>query len=132
MNLYQRCAGGHQQPQMRELVGVFEQMLGEVQSVTLVIDALDESKVRRDLLQWIASPHQHCKFLLLSRSERDIEDTLASWLPPDRVVTLEDEPTGEDLKAYIRHRLEDESNLKRMVSTHNEITDVLVARAGGM
>lgn len=132
MKLYQKCAGGHQQPQMEELVGVFEQMLGEVQNVTLVIDALDESKERRDLLRWITSSHQQCKFVLFSRSELDIKEALTSWLPPNCVLTLEDEPTGEDIKAYVHHRLEFESNLERMVSMHDEIIDALVEKAGGM
>jgi hypothetical protein len=132
MKLYKSCDSGHQQPQMKELVNVFEQMMGELRSVTVVLDALDESRERRDVLQWITSPHQHCKFVLLSRSERDIQEALASWLPSERVVTLEYEPTDEDLKAYIHHRIEVESNLRRMKSMHDEISDVLVAKAGGM
>jgi hypothetical protein len=124
---------GFQQPHIQNLVKVLEQMIGELSNVTVVLDALDESKERRDLLRWITSSlDQHCRVLLLSRSESNIEDDLASWLPPDCVITLEDEPIGEDLKAYIHYRLEVEHNLKRMRSIHDEITDVLVAKAGGM
>lgn len=130
---YESCTGGHQQPQMKDLVIVFQQMIGELRNVTVVLDALDESKERRDVLRWMtSSEHERCSFVLLSRSERDIEEALDSWLPSDGIVTLEHEPTGEDFKAYIHHRLEVETNLKRMVSMHNEITDVLVAKAGGM
>ena len=133
MELYQKCAGGHQQPQMNELVNLFEQMSAELRGVTVVLDALDESKERRDLLRWITSPaNQLCKFILFSRSELDIEDGLASWLPSDRVVTLEDEPVGEDLKVYVHYRLEVESNLSRLRSMHEEISEVLVEKAGGM
>lgn len=132
MKLYKSYASGHQQPQMKGLVNVFEQMMGELRSVTVVLYALDESRERRDLLQWITSPHQHCKVVLLSRSERDIVEALASWLPPDSVVTLEDEPRGRDFKAYIQYRLEVESNLSRMKSMHDEVSDVLVKKAGGM
>lgn len=131
--LCESCACGHQQPQTKELVKVFEQMAGELRGVTVVLDALDESRERRNLLQWIASsPQQHCRFVLLSRSERDIEEALTSWLPSDRVVTLEDEPVDEDLRAYIHYRLEVESNLSRMKSMHDMISGVLVAKAGGM
>jgi hypothetical protein len=124
---------GTQQPHMKDLVKVFGKLIDELSNVTVVLDALDESKERRNLLQWItSSPNQHCKFFLLSRSESNIEDALTSWLPPDCAITLEDEPIGEDCKAYIHYRLEIENNLKRMRSIHNEITDVSVAKAGGM
>jgi hypothetical protein len=134
--LLERCAGGNQRPQMKELVNVFWEMVGQLQIVTVVLDALDECKERRELLRWItsfsSSKHQHCKFILLSRWESDIEDALASWLPPNRAITLEEEPIEEDLNAYIHYRLEMEHNLKRMQSIHDEITDVLVTKAGGM
>jgi hypothetical protein len=132
-NLLEDCARGTQKPHIKDLVKVFEQMIGELRSVTVVLDALDESNETRDLLRWITSyPVQHCRFLLLSRSESNIADALATWLPPGCTITLEDEPVGEDLKAYIHYRLEVENNLKRMKSIHTEITDVLVAKAGGM
>jgi hypothetical protein len=101
-----------------------------------VLDALDECKERYELLRWITSlstsTNQHCKFIPLSRWESDIEDALASWLPPNCAFTLEEEPIDEDLNAYIHYRLEMEHNLKRMKSIHDEITDVLVTKAGGM
>jgi len=133
MELYKSCAGGDQQPQMRDLVKVFGEIIVELRSVTVILDALDESTDRRDLLRWItASPNQHCKFILLSRSEIEIEEALASWPSPGRTITLEDEPMGEDLKVYIQFRLQEASNLNRMKSMHNEISDVLVKKAGGM
>jgi hypothetical protein len=134
--LFESCAGGTQQPQMKDLIKVVEQMIGELRSVTVVLDALDESKDRRDLLRWITTlptpTVQHCKFILLSRSERDIEDALASWLPPNRAITLEDEPMSEDIRSYIHYRLESESSSNGIKSMHNEISDVLVTKAGGM
>jgi hypothetical protein len=134
--LLEGCAGGTQRPQIKELVKVFQEMAGEFRSVTVVLDALDESKERRDLLRWIGSfsisTDQHCKFILLSRPERDIEEALASWLPPNGAITLEGEPIGEDLKSYIHYRLESESSFNGIKKMHNEISDVLVMRAGGM
>jgi hypothetical protein len=134
--LLEGCAGGTQRPQTKELVEVFQEMAGEVRSVTVVLDALDESKERPDLLRWIESfsisTDHHCKFILLSRPERDIEAALASWLTPNGAITLEGEPIDEDLNAYIHYRLEMEHNLKRMKSIHDEITDVLITKASGM
>jgi hypothetical protein len=134
--LSESCGRGTQQPHVADLIKVFGEMTGELKSVTVVLDALDECKERRELLRWITlsstSTNQHCKFMLLSRSEIDIEDALASWLPPNCAITLEDEPIDEDLNAYIHYRLEMESNLKRMKSIHDEVADVLIRKAGGM
>jgi hypothetical protein len=134
--LLENCAGGTQQSQIKGLVKVFQEIASEVRSVTVILDALDESRERRDLLRWIASfsisTDQHCKFILLSRPERDIEEALASWLPPNGAITLEGEPIGEDLKSYIHYRLESESSFNGIKKMHNEISDVLVMRAGGM
>lgn len=111
-------------------------MAGEVRSVTVVLDALDESRERRDLLRWIASfsnpTDQHCKFILLSRPERDIEEALASWLPRHGTITLEGEPIGEDLKSYIHYRLGSESSFQGIKKMHDAILNVLVRKAGGM
>jgi hypothetical protein len=131
--LSESCGRGTQRPLTSDLVRVFEQMADEFRSVTVVLDALDESKERRDLLRWIASvPNQHCRFLLLSRSDKDIEDVLASWLSSDHTITLEDEPIGEDLKSYIHYRLESETSFQGIRTMHHEISDALVTKAGGM
>ncbi|KAI4852197.1 hypothetical protein E4T44_01647 [Aureobasidium sp. EXF-8845] len=134
--LAESCQRGTQHPHTADLIRVFGEMIGQLQSVTVVLDALDECKERRELLGWITSfstsTNQHCKFILLSRWESDIEDALASWLPPNGAITLEEEPIDEDLNAYIHYRLETEHNLKRMKSIHDEITDVLVTKACGM
>lgn len=115
------------------LQSVFGQMVDTVQNVTIVLDALDESTTRPELLKWITSfPSGHGRFLLTSRSEMEIEDFLTSWLPSNCAITLENEPVGDDIKAYVHHRLETERNLSRWRSMHNTISDTLVEKASGM
>jgi hypothetical protein len=77
-------------------------------------------------------PTSTADFLLLSRSDKDIEDVLASWLSSDHTITLEDEPIGEDLKSYIHYRLESETSFQGIRTMHHEISDALVTKAGGM
>ncbi|THX55486.1 hypothetical protein D6D06_04888, partial [Aureobasidium pullulans] len=115
------------------LQSVFGQMVDTVQNVTIVLDALDESTTRPELLKWITSfPSGHGRFLLTSRSEMEIEDFLTSWLPSNCAITLENEPVDDDIKAYVHHRLEIERNLSRWRSMHNKISDTLVEKASGM
>lgn len=115
------------------LVSLFDEMTAKLQTVAIVLDALDESSEYLELLRWITSPsRKNCRFLLTSRSERHIEEMLASWLPPNCTVTLEKEPVDEDIKAYIDHRLQTEGRLSRWKSIHETISCTLVQQADGM
>lgn len=133
MRLFESSSCGHEQPQTTELVQVFNSMVNGLRDVTVVLDALDESKDRRDLLRWIAATmNEACKFVLTSRSERDIEEFFASWSSPKRSVTLDSDLVGNDIKAYVHYRLEQEEHLSRWRSMHEDIADTLVEKAAGM
>lgn len=133
MELLKARSHGSEQPRISELTRLFNQMVSELRHVTVVLDALDESSEKRDLLHWItSSAHQKCKFVLMSRSEREIEESLAMWLSLDCTLTLENEPVDADIKAYVQHRLGIETNLSRWRSMHDRISTILVEKAGGM
>lgn len=133
MDLFKRHNDGKKPIHREALQEVFDQMMETVQDVTIVLDALDESSGKHDLLNWITSPsNQHFKFVVTSRSEKEIGQSLAAWLPADCVVTLEDEPVGDDIEAYVHDRLETEKNLSCWLSMHDLISEALVKKAGGM
>lgn len=133
MQLFKSNRDGREQPRTTALIKTCSQMMHDLQDVPVVLDALDESVERSDLIQWITSPcNENCKFILTSRSERDIEESLAPWVGSHDTITLEDEAVDADIKAYIHYRLETESRLSRWTTTHGEIVDVLVKKAAGM
>ncbi|KAG9524153.1 ankyrin repeat protein, partial [Aureobasidium melanogenum] len=133
LKLFGSSHNGHEQPQTKRLEETFNQMVGELQDVIVVLDALDESKDRRDLLRWItSSASQTCRFVLTSRSERDIEESLAPWLSPDSTISLESDLVGDDIEAYVHGRLKKEKHLSRWKSMHGEIATYLVNKAAGM
>lgn len=133
LRLFKHSHNGREQPQILQLAEVFNQMVSQLQDVILVLDALDESKDRRDLLRWItSSPSRVCRFVLTSRCERDIEEFLASWLSPNDTITLESDLVSDDIKSYVQHRLEQEEHLSRMKSIHGSIVSTLVEKAAGM
>lgn len=133
LKLFGTSRNGHVQPQTIMLEETFNQMASEPQDVIVVLDALDESKDRHDLLRWItSSSSQTCRFILTSRSERDIEERFASWLSSSRTVTLESNLVGDDIEAYVRYTLEEEEHLSRWKSMHKEIANTLVDKAAGM
>ncbi|THZ24636.1 hypothetical protein D6C91_03233 [Aureobasidium pullulans] len=128
---FEKHNDGYEQPPTESLVELLDQMICDFRSVTIVLDALDESNGTQSILQWITSRNR-CKFLLTGRPERDIEEALTQWLPSNCAITLENEPMDDDIKAYVHHKLETEKNLSRWKSIHNLISDTLVEKAGGM
>lgn len=128
---FEKFKEGYEQPSTESLVDLFDQMVCDLRSVTIVLDALDESTGTQSILRWITS-RNHCKFVLTGRPESDIEKALTLWLPSDCAITLENEPVHNDIKAYVQHNLETERNLSRWKSMHNFISDTLVKKAGGM
>ncbi|KAG9660854.1 ankyrin repeat protein, partial [Aureobasidium melanogenum] len=133
LKLFEDSRRGDEQPQTTQLAEVFSQMVSELQDVIVVLDALDESKDRRDLLRWITSSSgRTCKFVLTSRSERDIEACFASWLSPNDTMTLGADFLGDDIEAYIHYRLKEDEHLSRWKSMHGEITSALLGKAAGM
>ncbi|KAG9532240.1 Pfs, NACHT and ankyrin domain protein, partial [Aureobasidium melanogenum] len=133
LKLFETSRHGHEQPQTIQLVEVFNQMVSGSQDLIVVIDALDESKDRRDLLRWITSSSGRTyRFILTSRAERDIEEFFASWLSPNGIITLESDLVGDDIEAYVHYRLEEEEHLSRWKSMHEEITSTFLKKAAGM
>ncbi|THY49200.1 ankyrin repeat protein, partial [Aureobasidium pullulans] len=53
MELLKARSHGSEQPRISELTRLFNQMVSELRHVTIVLDALDESSEKRDLLHWI-------------------------------------------------------------------------------
>lgn len=133
LKLFKSSLQGIEQPQTMQLVEVFNQMASEPQDVIVVLDALDESEEKRDLLRWItSSSNQTCKFILTSRWEIEIERALAPWLSPNRTITMESDLVDDDIEAYVHYRLEEEDDLSRWISMHEEIISTLVDKAAGM
>lgn len=134
MKTYKDHKDGTEQPLTKTLMNLFVWMLGQLKNVTIVLDALDESVEKHDLLQWLKtlSSGHRCNFVLTSRSERELDDSLTLWLPSNHIITLENESIGEDIEAYVRYNLSTRDNLSRWVSIHDLISDALVEKAGGM
>ncbi|KAH0277552.1 Pfs, NACHT and ankyrin domain protein, partial [Aureobasidium melanogenum] len=133
LKLFESSRDGREQPQTIQLVEIFNQMVSGSQDLIIVLDALDESKDRRDLLRWItSSANQTCKFILTSRPERDIEECFVPWLSPNSTISLESDLVGDDIEAYVHYRLKEEAHLSRWKSMHEEIVSTLVDKAAGM
>lgn len=108
---------GDRQPSTSSLQDVLEAMLSGVGSVTIILDALDESKPRHELLAWLKKPLEgtrfFCRLLITARREIDIESAMQCWTrAEDRKPTQQNE-VNKDIRAYVKDRVRNGDDLKR-------------------
>lgn len=76
-------------------------MLGRINGgVSIVLDALDESKPKKELLDWlkilINSPRIFCRLIVTARSEEDIDSALEGWTQAEERVLIQEHQAIED------------------------------------
>ncbi|KAI4853704.1 Pfs, NACHT and ankyrin domain protein [Aureobasidium sp. EXF-8845] len=130
---------GIRQPSTSSLQSVLQDMLSGVGSVSIVLDALDESKPREELLAWlktlIQSTHVSCRLLVISRREEDIESAFQSWTHAEERILIQQDEVNKDISTYVIDRVRNGDDLKRWRSRpdlQKEIETRLMKKAGGM
>jgi hypothetical protein len=105
-NMFLACQDGSQQPALESLKDVLNSMLGKTENITIVLDALDESCTRRDLLAWIRSiltlKPTTIRLLVTSRREQDIESTLETLMDSNFMVDIQNGLVDGDIRSYVR------------------------------
>ncbi|KAG2002677.1 hypothetical protein GB937_009642 [Aspergillus fischeri] len=137
--LFSLCEEGGQQPTFKSLFATFLQMIDHLETIYIVIDALDECNTRSNLLLWIetltSSRPAGPQLLVTSRREEDIESELKRWLCPGSHVAIQHDPVNQDICAYIHKRLQTDREFERWQSepsVQNEIETELMKKADGM
>ncbi|KAK3614007.1 hypothetical protein LTR22_027927, partial [Elasticomyces elasticus] len=133
---YRQHKDGQEQPLVEALQRCFKSMVAGAAYVRIILDALDESNTRRDLLRWIQSlhPSSHFQLLVTSRKEGDIESTLISCVQPEAIVPIQTDAVNADIKEYVGIRLREGKAFDRWRGRNeeNEIEQMLVGKADGM
>jgi hypothetical protein len=105
-DMYLACQDGSQQPTLDSLKDVLSSMLGKTENIIIIVDALDESCTKRDLLAWIRSiltfKPTTIRLLVTSRREQDIESTLKRLIDSDAMVDIQNGLVDEDIRSYVR------------------------------
>jgi hypothetical protein len=105
-NIFLVCQSGSQQPTLESLKDVFNSMLGKTENITIVVDALDESCTKRDLLAWMRSilalKPTTIRLLVTSRREQDIESTLETLIDSNFMVDIQNGLVDGDIRSYVR------------------------------
>jgi Cdc6-like AAA superfamily ATPase len=137
-SLYRTCTDGQRQPAYDSLLETLQQMIGVFQEIYLVIDALDESSDRYELLANIKEmtswKDANLHTLVTSRREKDIVDSM-EYLTDQEKVCIQNIHINDDIRAYVRGRLFTDPKLKRWRNQPRvqlEIEITLMEKVDGM
>jgi len=111
-----------------------------IESIQIVIDALDECKTRTELLVWIqelvkAEGTDRIQLLVSSRKEEDIGRALYSCLTEYDSISIQGQAVDADIKAYVHGMIRSENGFQRWsarTDVLDEIETELMKKAGGM
>jgi SpoVK/Ycf46/Vps4 family AAA+-type ATPase len=137
--LWGSTGGGSQRSSKESLQDVLLVMLSKVTEVSIVLDALDESSTRNDVLAWLRDVLEAksfaCRILVTARKEEDIESALRRWMRPEDVINIQKDDANEDIRSYVIHTVRNSMELERwhkVPAVQDEIETELVTRADGM
>jgi len=133
------CENGQSPPPVDVLLSVLRSLVGEFPHTYLVIDALDESGKREELMeilqdisQWnVAGLH----VVLTSRKEHDIATTLEVILQSENIICIESGEVDVDIRSHVQHQLRHDRNFQKWrddAATLQMIEDCLSNGAHGM
>ncbi|KAF3009412.1 hypothetical protein E8E14_010117 [Neopestalotiopsis sp. 37M] len=136
--LYEFCNVGKDQPSNRSLQTSFANVIRSSET-WIVLDALDECKVRVDLLRWLRDlRNEEAKIHVIatSRPEQDIEVTMKQLSCSQREkIAIDSDILEADIKSYVHEVIEkdvDFDTWKSMPKVREEIETSLVGKAHGM
>jgi Cdc6-like AAA superfamily ATPase len=137
--LWVTLSGGPKQPSTDFLQSALRSLLGEVGNVSIVLDALDESTTRHELLAWLetlaGSKTTNCRLLVTSRGEEEIELALESWIRTEDRISIQRNEVNKDISAYIKDRVRNRGDFERwqyQLDMQEAIEVTLMEKAEGM
>jgi hypothetical protein len=123
----------------KSLGDVLLAMLSKFNNVSIVLDALDESTTRSDLLAWMRDvTEDECfagRILVTARREEDIESAIQRWTLPGERMSIQQDDVNDDITAYVTHTVRNSKKLERWhrnSEVQYEIETELVKKADGM
>ncbi len=115
-------------------------MLQDNDKTIILLDALDESTTRNDVLSWIrdvvSSPKLiHVQLILTSRSESEFTQFLPRHIGEQNCLALNKEAVNADVRSYVAKRLQnDEGFIDKALSANllQQIAEKIGDGADGM
>lgn len=114
-------------------------MIQESGETYIILDALDECKDREELLEGVRAiagwELKKLHILVTSRREKDIEESLESFVNNEKRVCIQSTLVNDDIRAYVHKKLQTDQKLKRWqknLIVQQEIETTLMDKADGM
>ena len=135
--LYKDHAKGLRGPTNESMMEALHHMIGFFDETFVVIDALDESSARDEVLEIMKGVAEFrdvgCHLWMTSRREHDIEDSMNKLSFVEK-ISIRTDVVDEDIRAYISDRLQTDRGLARWRNPEiqQEIVNTMMTKAGGM
>jgi Cdc6-like AAA superfamily ATPase len=137
--LFCSCDSGQRQPSTDALTEVLRQIIQEYPQAYIILDALDECSERTDLTDTLETMAgwqlQNLHVLVTSRRERDIENSLETFIDQQNTICFQSELVDKDIQKYVRQMLSNDKRLSKWgkdPALRKEIEAALVKGAHGM
>lgn len=137
--LFSSCEDTDRPPSIDELLETLRHLMRSFCDVYIILDALDECSEREELLEFLERIMswnvEHLHILASSRPERAIEEGIRYLIKDDNRVKVQSDLINDDIRTYIRGRLDMDPKLKRWQKrpdVRDEIESCLMDKAEGM
>lgn len=141
-SLFSASGEGRQEPAPKALRKTLSDMIQQAGQVWIALDALDECikhSEREELLSWmidlVSSEQRNVHLIVTSRLEQPFESELKEWNHDKDTVSIQDSMIADDIRAYVRTRIREDSNLKKWQGRPDvqlEIETSIMAKSNGM
>jgi hypothetical protein len=123
---------GKQQPGVTQMEEVLAAIFRQLDRVTIVLDALDESQKSDQIIDWcrniFKSEGSMVRILVTSRTQAPL------WLEENQVVPIRAIEVDTDISSYVHGRLESNEfkHWKNQAALRRDVAEVLTRKANGM
>jgi hypothetical protein len=109
--VYAAHRDGDKQPTTETLLDVVYKMLASHERVAIILDALDESTKREDLVSWIKdfasrTELRHVQLICTSRAEDKFQRNIPQLIGEENCLKLDKRAVDRDIRSYVSAQLE--------------------------
>lgn len=134
LELFAECDKGLRQPTLKAILPVLISLIRQQNHIYVILDALDESSERAQLLDLVNKLHHSCTnihFFLVSRGQHDISTNLLPIVSHN--FQFGGKAVTADIRLYVHNHLSTNTSLDKWPTTvKTEIEEALVQGSEGM
>ncbi|KAH7124928.1 hypothetical protein B0J13DRAFT_646926 [Dactylonectria estremocensis] len=119
--LFQSHRNGKDQPATKTLLDCLHAMMRAPGNIVIVLDALDESTTRNELLKWmkdvISTPDlDHVQLIATGRPEAEFQREIPHLIGESNCLSLDKDAINADIRSYVMERLEQSPEFAKWAS----------------